>query len=119
MNNFKVRAIKQQWGIIKHQPPSTPNHDIKSIAIFSSLLDNFSAILSFFPFVSRNGTKRFFRYLSTIGRMAMLALGVSERRGLQIKNASNDAQNSVTRKSAQLEINRFMIGFCTLYQSRR
>lgn len=70
-------------------PQSRYQIDCNILFVIGQFFSNFKP---FFPFVSRNGTKRFFRYLSTIGRMAALALGVSERRGLQIKNASNDAQ---------------------------
>lgn len=60
MNNFKVRVIKQQWGIIKHQLyPPTLNRHIKSIAIFSSLLDNFK-IDAFFSCAILNRQKSLF-----------------------------------------------------------
>lgn len=105
MNNFKAREINQQWGIIKHQAPlSTPNRDIKSFAIFSSLLDNF--------LTDFHCTKCFFRYFCASATIAVSELWNEERRGLQIKNASQWSTKLRHEKSL-FEINRFMIGFCS------
>lgn len=62
MNNFKVRVIKQQWGIIKHQAAlSDPQSRYQIIRHILVDLHNFSAdFKSFFSRFESQSQKMFF-----------------------------------------------------------
>lgn len=116
MNNFKVRVIKQQWGIIKHQ--ASPHTGIPSIAIpnrsqyslrYWTIFQQFKTFLLRCPgSVSRFTVElaSFFRYFfhrrvarsSVAGAWERVGRALTDWRGFQIKNASYWCTKTATRE---------------------